>query len=190
PPGQPDNGRDYAGGYAAARLTRPTVLTAGPGPAAARQVLREPGLERPFLEAQIGAQQRRTTRCLVGEVGAVGLVVVGFVGEVLHVQLQADVFAQLVAGHGVVAHVGIDIHRVGHVAPHFIHVEGTGTDAQLAGDVIGGPQGEAVLRRVGQLIAVVGADRIGNDAAAAAIGTAIDLFAVQVAVTGEHLPFV
>src|SRR5690606_5431606 len=47
------------------------------------------------------------------------------------------------------------------LAEHLVHIEGPASDLELAGQVIGGPQGDAVLRRVGQPVAVVRVDRAG-----------------------------
>ncbi|MNJ56714.1 hypothetical protein D3C77_522740 [compost metagenome] len=112
--------------------------------------------------------------------GGEGLVVVHLVGQVLHVQLQVDVFGQLVGRHGVVAHVAVDHGGVGHAAVHVIHVEGTTTDGQLRRNGVGGPQAGAVVRRVRQLVAVVGLVQ----------RAAVDLASFHVGVAGEYLPLV
>ncbi|MNO84197.1 hypothetical protein D3C76_755300 [compost metagenome] len=108
------------------------------------------------------------------------LVVVGFVGQVLHVQLQVDVFAQLVGCHRVVTNVGVDHGGVGYAAEHVIDIERTATDGQLRRDLIGRPQAGAVFRGVRQFVAIVGRTQ----------RTTVNLLAVHVGVTGEDLPFV
>src|SRR5690606_11711520 len=133
----------------------------------------------PTSEMHAGGQQCSPPGRLVGEVGGVGLVVVRLVGEVLHVQLQVDVLGQFVGGHGVVTHVAVDHGGVGHAAVYVIHVERTATDSQLWRDGVGSPQAGAVVRRVWQLVAVVGFVQ----------RAAVDLTCLQVGIAGEYLPF-
>src|SRR5471032_620945 len=140
----------------------------------------------PRLEVETGGQQRRTTGRLVGEVRRVSFVVVGLVGQVLHVQLQVDVLGQLVAGHGVVARVRRHVNGVGRVAVNLVDVERAAADGQLWRDVIGCPQAESVFRRVGHLVALVGTG--SDDTLAVAVFAGVNQLAFQVAVAGEHLP--
>ncbi|MNZ41832.1 hypothetical protein D3C78_593920 [compost metagenome] len=99
--------------------------------------------------------------------------------------MQIDVLGQLVAGHGVVAPVRIDHHAVCHVAEHIVDVEGAAADGELRCDVVGGPQGQAVVRRVGHLVAVVVAI---DQHTTYRLRATVDQLGIHVGVSGEHLP--
>src|SRR5690606_817085 len=95
---------------------------------------------------------------------------------------------QLVAGHGVVASVGGYVHGVACIAVNLIDVERAAADCQLGGEVVGGPQAEGVLRRVGHLVAFVGA--CTHNVCTVADSARIYQLAFQVAVASEYLPLV
>src|SRR5690606_13083232 len=89
-------------------------------------------------------------------VGAVGFVVVGLVGQVQHVKLCAQVLAEAIGSHGVKAPVRRNFQLVCRVSVLRIDIIGTCAQGQLGGGLVGRPQAEAVARRIGEVVAIVG----------------------------------
>nr|GFB85679.1 hypothetical protein [Tanacetum cinerariifolium] len=137
-------------------------------------------------KVEAGAHQRRTASSHVGVVGGEHLVVITFVGQVLHVQLQVNVFGQRVRSHCVVAPVGRHFHRVGFITETRVHKRRATTNGQLGHQFVGRPEIEAVTWRARHVVALV---RLagGFDDLALHVGiAAVDLpFAGDVAAVGQ-----